>query len=122
MDWNQIVLTLITACIPAFLTYLGISKQMKTKLKELKEINKLELEKIEKQQVHERDMLMQKMEVEIAKINAIQGTKKDDMINAFTQEAFGQILSGERTFSDFAKIDQEVKKFSQKSYQKKRHR
>lgn len=49
MDWNQILITFLTACVPSVLTYFATKKQIDSKIKEVEirsanEINRLEKE------------------------------------------------------------------------------
>lgn len=49
MDWNQIVLTFLTACIPSFVTYLVTKKQMDSKIKEVEIQSATEIKRLEKE-------------------------------------------------------------------------
>ncbi|EOS7805237.1 hypothetical protein E3O86_RS12760 [Enterococcus hirae] len=46
MDWQTIIISLITSCIPALIAYLTASKQSKAQLEQSEKTNQAELEKM----------------------------------------------------------------------------
>ena len=48
MDFNQIAITFLTSCVPAFLVYLTNKHQTNAKIKELKTQSENELQRLEK--------------------------------------------------------------------------
>ena len=54
MDWNQVLITFITAIVPAGFSYFVARQQGKTDIKKLEESNKAEIDKLIKQ--HEIDI------------------------------------------------------------------
>lgn len=54
MNWNQVLITLITAIVPAAVSYFVARQQGKTDIKKLEESNKAEINKLIKQ--HEIDI------------------------------------------------------------------
>lgn len=57
MDWNQIIITFLTACVPALIAYLTGYFQTKAKLNELQMQHKHELDLIKVQQANKQDDL-----------------------------------------------------------------
>lgn len=49
MNWNQIVVTFLTACVPAMITYLVTKKQMDSKIKEVEIQSANEIKRLEKE-------------------------------------------------------------------------
>ena len=47
MDTNQILITFLTSCVPAFLVYLANKHQTDSKIKELKAQSESELQRLE---------------------------------------------------------------------------
>ncbi|MDT2827162.1 MAG: hypothetical protein ACTJHK_03775 [Enterococcus viikkiensis] len=46
MDWQTVLVSFITSCIPAAIAYLSASKQAKTQLQQVEKNNQAELEKM----------------------------------------------------------------------------
>ncbi|MBC1420182.1 hypothetical protein [Listeria fleischmannii] len=46
MDWQTILISFITSCVPALIAYFTATNQGKTKLKELEKSNQADLEKM----------------------------------------------------------------------------
>ena len=66
MDFNQIAITFITSCVPAFLVYLTNKHQTNAKIKELKTQSENELQRLEKEHELKLDALKQSQQVDIA--------------------------------------------------------
>lgn len=49
MDWNQILITFLTACVPSVITYLVTKKQMDSKIKEVEIQSANEIKRLEKE-------------------------------------------------------------------------
>lgn len=65
MDWNQIVLTFLTACIPALIAYLTSYYQTKSKLKELTLNHKHQIEIMKLQQENKQDDLKNQLTLDV---------------------------------------------------------
>lgn len=66
MDFNQIAITFLTSCVPAFLVYLTNKHQTNAKIKELKTQSENELQRLEKEHELKLDSLKQSQQVDIA--------------------------------------------------------
>lgn len=66
MDFNQIAITFLTSCVPAFLVYLTNKHQTNAKIKELKTQSENELQRLEKEHELKLDALKQSQQVDIA--------------------------------------------------------
>ena len=66
MDFNQIAITFLTSCVPAFLVYLTNKHQTNAKIKELKTQAESELQRLEKEHELKLDALKQSQQVDIA--------------------------------------------------------
>ncbi|MFS9149549.1 hypothetical protein [Streptococcus infantis] len=65
MDTNQILITFLTSCVPAFLVYLANKYQTDSKIKELKAQSESELQRLEKEHELKLDALKQSQQVDI---------------------------------------------------------
>ena len=65
MDFNQIAITFLTSCVPAFLVYLTNKHQTNAKIKELKTQSENELQRLEKEHELKLDALKQSQQVDI---------------------------------------------------------
>ena len=65
MDTNQILITFLTSCVPAFLVYLANKHQTDSKIKELKAQSESELQRLEKEHELKLDALKQSQQVDI---------------------------------------------------------
>ncbi len=65
MDTNQILITFLTSCVPAFLVYLTNRYQTDSKIKELKAQSESELQRLEKEHELKLDALKQSQQVDI---------------------------------------------------------
>ena len=66
MDFNQIAITFLTSCVPAFLVYLTNKHPTNAKIKELKTQSENELQRLEKEHELKLDALKQSQQVDIA--------------------------------------------------------
>lgn len=98
MDWNTIVTTLLTACIPALIAYLTAVKQAQSKLAEVDKNTKLELEKIDKNNQNELEKM--KLEYEL---------KLKQADSNSTNELTTQFLSGNL---DLSNMNDQVEKLN----------
>ena len=65
MDWNQILITLLTSCIPAILVYLTNNRQTDAKIQELKTQSENELKRLEKEHELKLDALKQNQQADL---------------------------------------------------------
>lgn len=65
MDSNQILITFLTSCVPAFFVFLANKHQTDAKIKELKAQSESELRKLEKEHELKLDALKQSQQVDI---------------------------------------------------------
>ena len=65
MDTNQVLITFLTSCVPAFLVYLANKYQTDSKIKELKAQSESELQRLEKEHELKLDALKQSQQVDI---------------------------------------------------------
>lgn len=77
MDWNTIVVTFLTACVPALIAYLTSHFQTKAKFKELKVQHEHEIELIKLQQANKQnDLQNQLMFDALSQINLAETMKE----------------------------------------------
>jgi|SRR5699024_4691714 len=100
MDWN----TLLTASIPAVISYLVSRNQTNAKLKEIEATNNAELEKIKL--THELEL--QKLKEE-AQIN--DQYLQNQAMQPVMQNLIGQIFSGEVSMEQVKKLSDDANSF-----------
>lgn len=93
MNWNTIISTLLTSCVPAIISYLVATNKSKSELNLFKEQSNSEIEKMKLQ--HESEI--EKLRIQ-SEINS-QSTINDIAINMFND-----ILSGKRTINDLKNL------------------
>ncbi|HGI4903334.1 TPA: hypothetical protein ACJS0P_001275 [Streptococcus agalactiae] len=93
MNWNQIIVTFLTACVPALIAYLTSHFQTKAKFKELKIQHEHEIELIKLQQANKQDDLQNQLMFDaLAQINLAETMKEpvQQMMASQLKQAFEQ--------------------------------
>ncbi|WP_051221116.1 hypothetical protein [Eremococcus coleocola] len=93
MNWNTIITTLLTSCIPAIISYLVATNKSKSELNLFKEQSKSEIEKMKYQ--HESEIERLKIQSEI---------KSQSALDEVALNFFNDIVSGKRTINDLKNI------------------
>ncbi len=87
MNWNQLTITFLTACVPALITYFASRQQSKN-----------EIEKLKEQHHHEYQMLKENTQSQIDVLKAqAESTSQADLTNStanFMFDIFGKMMTG----------------------------
>lgn len=98
MNWNQILITFLTACVPSLITYFANRYQSKNEIAKLKE-----------QHQHEYQMLKETTQSQIDVLKAkAETSSQTDLTNStanFMFDIFGKMMTGEINPDNLKKLE-----------------
>ncbi|EAD0738622.1 hypothetical protein NY11_04540 [Listeria monocytogenes] len=124
LDWNQILITFITACIPALIAYATASKQANSKIEEISKNHEAELNKLEKENTYKLEELeaLSLKEIEKMKVEFEFNSKstENDYINTLTNDIMRGKIDPKQIGEAMTQTNR-MKKKSQFSNKRKRY-
>ena len=107
MDWTEIFKTLLTATIPAVLTYIATKKNNESKIKEITISKDSEIQQLKLQHQHEIDKLESEHKHSIEKLKFEHQLKKDNKSDDISTDLALKFLNGNLDLSNIlANINQ----------------
>lgn len=122
MDWTEIIKTILTGTIPAFLTYIATKRNNESKIKEIIISKDSEIQQLKLSHQHEIDKLESEHKHEIEKLELQHQLQKETKNEDLNSEMAMKFFTGELDLSKIAygienldKIQNEIDKLNSKS-------